>query len=157
MPLNQESARISAVEIASARNVAQLSEAQYERDVAIRDLVESGAFHLHTAPGPYQIFFAVKGGRIALDVTAQNGDICALTIPLSPFRKLVKDYFLICESHIQATRLVRADQLQTLDMARRGVHNEGAELLQSLLDTKAAMDFNTARRIFTLICILQIA
>lgn len=149
--------RIISVEVAAARNVASLAMVAAERDVAIRDLIESGEFTLKNAKGPYRFSFTAQVGKIVIYVQADDQSQHRLELTFTPFKRLIKDYFLICESHIEATRFAHADQLQTLDMARRGIHNEGAELVKSLLDSKAAMDFNTARRIFTLICVLQIA
>lgn len=149
--------RITEVQLQAARNVARMQEVAYERDVAVRDLIESGELTLLGAPGPYTLSMTMDGSRTNLAVTAAGGSLHMLSLPVSPFRRLIKDYFLICESHIEATKWAHTDHLQTLDMARRSIHNEGAELVKSLLDSKASMDFNTARRIFTLMCVLHIA
>lgn len=150
--------RIQAVTLQAGRNVARVADAAYERDVAVRDLIESGAIDLVAGEkGPYSLHLAADAGKVNLTVTStQSGAERTLQLSLSPFRRLIKDYFLICESHIEATKWAHTEHLQTLDMARRGIHNEGAELLKSLLDSKAVMDFNTARRVFTLICVLHI-
>ncbi len=150
--------RIEAVTLASGRNVARVSDAAYERDVAVRDLIESGSLSLIPhQDGPFSLHLAMDSGNVSLRIGTGAGETRVLQVSMAPFRRLIKDYFLICESHIEATKWARNDHLQTLDMARRGIHNEGAELLKSLLDSKAVMDFNTARRIFTLMCVLHIA
>lgn len=149
--------RITQVHLQAARNVTRMQEVAYERDVAVRDLIESGEFSLPDATGPYTLNLTMDGQRMHLSVVATDGSAHMLSLPVSPFRRLIKDYFLICESHIEATKWAHTEHLQTLDMARRSIHNEGAELMKSLLDSKASMDFNTARRIFTLMCVLHIA
>ncbi len=149
--------RITQVHLQAARNVLRMQEVAYERDVAVRDLIESGEFSVPDAVGPYILNLTIDAQRMYLSIVAADESAHMLSLPVSPFRRLIKDYFLICESHIEATKWAHTDHLQTLDMARRSIHNEGAELVKSLLDSKAAMDFNTARRIFTLMSVLHIA
>lgn len=152
-----QSRSICNVTLHAGRNVARVIDAAYERDIAVRDLIESGEMHLTGGEsGPYSLHLTIDAGRVNLTITPENAPPRVLQVSISPFRRLIKDYFLICESHIEATKWAHTEHLQTLDMARRGIHNEGAELLKSLLDSKAVMDFNTARRIFTLICVLHI-
>jgi len=130
---------------------------EHERAVAIYDLVEDNSF----APvghdgGPYCLRLQVIGNRLVFDIrTADDQPVVAHHLSLSPFRRLVKDYFLVCESYYQAIRAATPSQIEAIDMGRRGLHNEGSELLVERLKHKIALDFDTARRLFTLITVLH--
>jgi uncharacterized protein (UPF0262 family) len=136
---------------ASSRDV------EHERAVAIYDLVEDNSF----APdghdgGPYCLTIALAGNRLVLDVTTEAGErVTAHHLSLTAFRKLVKDYFQICDSYYQAIRTSTPSQIEAIDMGRRGLHNEASELLVERLKGKIAIDFDTGRRIFTLITALH--
>ena len=107
--------------------------------------------------GPYRIKLAVEDGRLALEVADQDGQVLELLVlGLGRFRRPVREYFAICDSYYQAIRKATASEIETIDMARRGVHNEAAELLVERLAGKVETDFATARRLFTLICVLHI-
>ena len=150
---------ITAITLDDASILRRTPEVEHERRVAMADLLEENAFTLKKGerPGPYTIFISVKDNRLLLRNEGENfADPHDITLPLSPFRGIIKDYFLMCESYFEAIKYATPDRIQTLDMARRGVHNEGSELLNSLLDSEVAMDFNTARRLFTLICVLHV-
>ena len=130
---------------------------EHERAVAIYDLVEENSF----APeghdgGPYCLKLQVLGNRLIFDIrTEDDRPVVAHHLSLSPFRGLVKDYFLVCESYYQAIRTATPTQIEAIDMGRRGLHNEGSELLMERLKHKIALDFDTARRLFTLITVLH--
>ena len=129
-----------------------------ERASAIHDLLAKNTFRvLNNNHGPYYVRIGVAGNSLHLQVRdCLRNELPLVTIPLAPFRRLIKDYFLICESFQLAHTGHDRMRLQTIDMARRGLHNEGADILQERLSTFAELDFDTARCLFTLICVLQI-
>ena len=109
-----------------------------------------------TARGPFVLHLAVQDGRLVFDIRRANGTrLAVIGLALGPFRGLVKDYQLLVDSHIKAVEEGRAEQIQAIDMGRRGLHNEGATLMRQRLDGKIAIDFATARRLFTLVCVLH--
>ena len=106
--------------------------------------------------GPYKVNLAIRDKRLVFDVLTEADDKAAeFHLSLGPFRQVVKDYFQICESYYQAVRTLPPSQIETIDMARRGIHNEGSRVLQERLDGKVDVDSDTARRLFTLICVLH--
>ena len=108
-------------------------------------------------PGPFHLHLGIEENRLILDVRRENGDsLERITLPLTPFRGIVKDYFLICESYFNAIRRSTPSQIEAIDMGRRGRHNEGSEMLRERLADKVTVDLNTARRLFTLLCVLHI-
>ena len=134
-------------------------EIEHERAVAIFDILEEN----HFAPtnhdgGPYGLTLSIEDRqRLVLDIKAESGDpVERMTLSLAPFRRIVKDYFQICESYFDAIKRLTPSQIETIDMARRGLHNEGSEMLTERLRDKVDMDSDTARRLFTLICVLHI-
>ena len=130
---------------------------EHERAVAIYDLIEDNSF----APadhddGPYALHLSITENRLVFDIRQQDGTpLMAHLLSLTPFRKIVKDYFMICDSYYKAIRTATPTQIEAIDMGRRGLHNEGSELLQERLKEKIDVDFDTARRLFTLICVLH--
>ena len=133
-----------------------------ERKVAIFDLLEENSFVLpgntdRPAPdGPYALDLSIKERRLVFDLQTEAGAKAAeFHLSLGPFRQVVKDYFQICESYFEAVKTMPPSQIETVDMARRGIHNEGARVLQERLEGKADLDNDTARRLFTLICVLH--
>lgn len=131
---------------------------EHERAVAIFDLLEDNRFKPvgDTGVGPYQLKLSVVEGKLVFLITRENGDDVATHIlSLGPFKRIVRDYYMICESYYEAIKTAAPGQIETIDMARRGVHNDGSETLQTRLDGKIEVDFDTARRLFTLICVLQ--
>jgi len=137
-------------------------EIEQERNVAVFDLLESNHFVLpdradRKAPeGPYDLTLAIREKRLVFDIKTQEKELAAeFHLSLSPFRQVVKDYFQICESYFEAVKTLPPSQIETIDMARRGIHNEGSRILQERLDGKAEVDTDTARRLFTLICVLH--
>lgn len=130
---------------------------EHEREVAIFDLLESNFFALEgEASGPYTLKLSIVDNRLVFDVgDADQNPITAFILSLSPFRKVIKDYFLICESYFEAIKSAPPSRIEAVDMARRGVHDEGSELLKERLKGKISLDLDTARRLFTLICALH--
>jgi uncharacterized protein (UPF0262 family) len=130
---------------------------EHERAVAIYDLIEDNSF----APvdhdgGPYALHLAITENRLVFDIRLDDGaPVVAHLLSLTPFRRIVKDYFLICDSYYKAIRTATPSQIEAIDMGRRGLHNEGSELLRERLKEKIEVDFDTARRLFTLICVLH--
>jgi uncharacterized protein (UPF0262 family) len=133
------------------------ADVEHERAVAIYDLLEENVF----APnghegGPYTLNLGISENRLAFDIRLSDGTaVIVHMLSLTPFRKIVKDYFLICESYYQAIRTAMPSQIEAIDMGRRGLHDEGSRLLMDRLDGKVQVDFDTARRLFTLICVLH--
>lgn len=132
-------------------------EIEHERAVAIYDLLEENSFcPVGQDGGPYVLHLAITGNRLVFDIRLADGTpVVAHHLSLSPLRRIVKDYFLICESYYQAIRTSSPSQIEAIDVGRRGLHNEGSELLMQRLDGKIAIDADTARRLFTLICVLH--
>jgi uncharacterized protein (UPF0262 family) len=132
------------------------SDAEHERTVAIQDLLEANSFTLaNNIAGPYRLRLSQSEGRLVLTfLDVKEEPVYTIGLSLSPFRRVVRDYFMIVDSYNQAIRSGSASQIETIDMTRRATHNEGSELLQERLKGKADFDFDTARRLFTLICAL---
>ncbi len=106
--------------------------------------------------GPYRVGLAIREKRLVFDILTEKGEKAAeFHLSLSPFRQVVKDYWAICESYFDAVKTMPPSQIETIDMARRGIHNEGARILQERLEGKAVIDTDTARRLFTLVCVLH--
>lgn len=132
-------------------------DAEHERQVAIYDLVEDNSFKaVNKAIGPYVLKLSIVDKRLIWEVATTDSEIATIVgLSLSPFRRIIKDYYIMCDSYFQAIRNSTPSQIETIDMARRGLHNEGSELLIARLDGKIEVDFTTARRLFTLICVLH--
>jgi uncharacterized protein (UPF0262 family) len=131
--------------------------AEHERRIALFDLKESNSFAVKGDDrGPYVLVLSMAEGRLALDVTAEDGERIVLHhMAMSALRKLIKDYTLICESYHNAIRTASPSQIEAIDMGRRGLHNEAAEVLQACLEDRFDIDLETARRLFTLVCALH--
>ena len=128
---------------------------EQERQIAIFDLLEDNYFHPEGAEsGPYDLKIGLVENRLAFDITGPGFEKRHL-LSLSPFRGVIKDYFMVCESYYHAIRNATPQQIEALDMGRRGLHNEGSQLLADRLEGKVAIDHDTARRLFTLICCLH--
>ena len=154
--------RISHIEIDDSDLPPPTPEIEQERRVAVFDLLEDNSFVLparedRAAPeGPYHLHLAIRERRLVFDLTTEGSDPAAqFHLSLGPFRQVVKDYFQICESYFDAVKKLPPSQIEAIDMARRGIHNEGARVLQERLEGKAELDVDTARRLFTLICVLH--
>ena len=131
---------------------------EHERRIAIYDLLEANSFQpVGEFEGPYNVLMGMEENRLELNI--RNSDDVPLTrvlVPLMPFRRIIKDYFTICESYFQAIKTAQPSKIEAIDMGRRGLHNDGSDLLRERLEGKIVVDNETARRLFTLICILQI-
>ncbi|QBY00112.1 UPF0262 family protein [Rhodophyticola sp. CCM32] len=150
------------IEIDTTGLPAPTPEIEQERKVAIFDLLEENSFNLPTREdravpaGPYRLVLAIRERRLVFGVTTDDGQAASeFHLSLSPFRQVVKDYWQICESYFDAVKKLPPSQIEAIDMARRGIHNEGARVLQERLEGKADVDMDTARRLFTLICVLH--
>lgn len=132
--------------------------AEHERRIALFDLKESNSFVVvGEASGPYVLTLAMAEGRLALDVGRENGERVVLHhMAMSGLRKLIKDYAMICESYHNAIRNASPSQIEAIDMGRRGLHNDAAEVLQMALAERFTVDLETARRLFTLVCALHV-
>jgi uncharacterized protein (UPF0262 family) len=155
-------ARITHIELDEATILWRNADIEQERRIAIFDLKEENVFRplrAHGAghEGPYRLRLAVNDGRLMLEIASEEGQhLETLILALGRFRRPIREYFAICDSYYQAIRKATAAEIETIDMARRGVHNEAAEMLLERLDGKVETDFATARRLFTLICVLHI-
>ena len=154
--------RIIEIELDDAGLPPPTPEIEQERKVAIFDLLEDNSFVLpkredRAVPeGPYKMNLSIRDKRLVFDLLTEADDKAAeFHLSLSPFRQVVKDYFQICESSFDAVKNLPPSQIETIDMARRGIHNEGSRVLQERLEGKAEIDTDTARRLFTLICVLH--
>lgn len=132
--------------------------AEHERRIALFDLKEANSFGVVGAErGPYVLVLSMQEGRLAFDVTDQQGERVVLHhLAMSALRKLIKDYALICDSYHNAIRNASPSQIEAIDMGRRGLHNEAAEVLQEALADRFEIDLETARRLFTLVCALHV-
>jgi len=154
--------RLFHIEIDDSDLPAATPEIEQERKVAIFDLLEDNEFSLlvrgarDIPPGPYSLKLAIRDRRLVFDLSTKTGAKAGeFHLSLGPFRQVVKDYFQICESYFDAVKRLPPSQIEAIDMGRRGIHNEGARLLRERLAGKAEVSTDTARRLFTLICVLH--
>ena len=153
--------RLIRVEIDDSALPPATPEMEQERRVAIFDLLEDNSLALPGRPeqpapsGPYALLLAVRDRRLVFELSSEGGErLAEFHLSMGPFRQVVKDYFQTCESYFDAVKRLPPAQIEAIDMARRGIHNEGARTLQERLDGKATVDIDTSRRLFTLICAL---
>lgn len=138
------------------------ADVEQERRIAIYDLIEENSFKAVRSweegyEGPYRVFMRVADGRLVIEIRRpDDSPLEAVILGLASLKRAIRDYFAICESYYQAIRQATPQQIETVDMARRAIHNEAAEQLKARLDGKIEVDFDTARRLFTLICVLHI-
>jgi uncharacterized protein (UPF0262 family) len=157
-PSADPSKRIAKIELDEHTVVRRNQDVEHERSVAIFDLLEENYF----APrghdgGPFHLKLGIAENRLILDIgDTSDQPLERVMLPLAAFRGLVKDYFMICESYYAAIRQATPSQIEAIDMGRRSLHNEGSEFLRERLAEKIEVDFDTARRLFTLICVLHI-
>ncbi len=149
--------RLVAVLIDEETLAASGPDAEHERRVAIFDLIEENSFAVDGHDrGPYVLALSQAERRLIFSVRTESGeDVHTFVLSMGPFRGVIRDYFMICDSYYEAIRTSAPHQIEAIDMARRGIHNEGSELLKERLAGKIAIDFQTARRLFTLICALH--
>ncbi len=149
--------RIIDVELDDRTIIWRNADVEQERRIAIFDLLEENHFAPAGHEGPFRILVRVEDNRLAIDLKDQeHRPLETVRISLGRFRRLIRDYFAVCDSYFKAIRSDTPHGIETVDMARRGLHNEAAELLQECLKDRIEMDFDTARRLFTLICVLHI-
>jgi uncharacterized protein (UPF0262 family) len=151
-------ARIIDIRLDAQSIVRWSPEVEHERQVALFDLLESNVFELENGfPGPYRVEMSLRGTTLVFRVAQENGgEDAEITLAMRPFRRLIKDYFLICDSYFKAIRTASPSRIEAIDMGRRGLHDEGAGKLVDALAGKARIDAETGRRLFTLICVLHI-
>jgi uncharacterized protein (UPF0262 family) len=149
--------RLVAVTLDEASIGRSNEDVEHEREVAIYDLLELNSFApVGNDGGPYKLHLAVDGSRLVFDIRNEDDTpVVAHLLSLSPLRRIVKDYYLICDSYYAAIRTATPDKIEAIDMGRRGIHNEGSRILMERLKGKVTVDVDTARRLFTLICVLH--
>lgn len=155
--------RIARIALDEGKVLRRSPEVEHERTVALSDLLETNSFAPLAADGavlargPYDVFLSIADNRLNLLVKDMaDEELSRVVLPLTPFRSVIRDYFLICESYFEAIKQASVQRVEAIDMARRGLHNEGSEILAGLLRERVQVDFETARRLFTLICVLHI-
>lgn len=155
--LSPEQARLVEVTLDSGSIGRNSADVDHEREVAIFDLLERNSFALENHDGgPYTLHLSLADNRLVFTIGDENrAPMANVMLSLSPFRRLVKDYFLMCESYYQAIKTAPASRIEAIDMGRRGLHDEGSRLLMERLKGKILIDIATARRLFTLICALH--
>ncbi|THV17112.1 UPF0262 family protein [Rhizobium rhizophilum] len=129
---------------------------EHERAVAIFDLIEENTFEPAGHPGgPYKLFLSLVDRKLVFSIKTETGeDVAVHILSLTPLQRIIKDYFMICESYYEAIRSSTPSQIEAIDMGRRGIHNDGSQTLMDRLSGKIKIDFDTARRLFTLVCVL---
>ena len=157
-----ETNRLIHVELDDRGLPAPTPEVERERKVALFDLIEENVFGLvqrgdRVVPvGPYQLFLSIKDRRVVCDVRTEDGaQASEFHLSVSPLKQVIKDYFQICESYFDAVKKLPPAQIEAIDMGRRGIHDEGSRQLLDRLEGKIETDMPTARRLFTLICVLH--
>ncbi|MDZ4737673.1 MAG: UPF0262 family protein [Rhodospirillaceae bacterium] len=154
----QSASRIAKITLDERSVVRRSAEVEHERAVAIYDLIEDNSFRLFgDEAGPYSLHLSIEENRLIFDARdTEEQPRRRIALALTPFRMIVKDYFQVCESYFSAIRTASPSQIEAIDMGRRALHNEGSELLRQRLEGKIELDLDTARRLFTLICVLHI-
>lgn len=150
--------RIVGLELDQKSIVRWNSQVEHERDVAIFDLLEGNFFRLvDGCDGPYRVFLSLRESTLILRVHGDDdSEPVEVALGIRSFRRVIKDYFMICDSYFQAIKGATPARIEAIDMARRGLHNEGSDLLQQALEGRVEIDRDTARRLFTLVCVLHI-
>ena len=153
-----ETSRLVNISLDERTVVRRSADVEHERAVAIFDLLEENHFALAgDRTGPYSLHLSVQENRLLFDVRDEaEQPIEVVALPLAPFRRIVKDYFVVCESYFDAIKTASPSRIEAIDMGRRGLHNEGSEILRERLDGRIDVDFDTARRLFTLLCVLHV-
>ena len=156
--ISDQATRIAEIHLDSGSIVRWSREVEHERQVAVFDLIERNSFKLvDDFAGPYRVELSLREAKLVLAVRAlEAGPASELVLSMRPFRRLIQDYFLICNSYFEAIKNASPSRIEAIDMGRRGLHNEGAEKLADALAGKVELDSETARRLFTLICVLHI-
>lgn len=150
--------RIANINLDKTSVISLSPQVDHERKVAIFDLLEDNCFDpVGLASGPYSLILMIEDNRLVFDVRSENDqELGKFNLPVGTFRRIVKDYFIICDSYYEAIKRSSPSQIEAIDMGRRGLHNEGAEILKEKLADKVMINETTARRLFTLVCVLHI-
>ena len=156
--MSESQHRITALELDQKSIVRWSPQVEHERSVAIFDLLEGNHFKLvDGAKGPYSVVLSLRESSIVLAVSPEaSGEPVEVVLTTRAFRRVIKDYFMICDSYFQAIKGATPSRIESIDMARRGLHNEGSDILREALDGRVEIDHDTARRLFTLVCVLHI-
>jgi uncharacterized protein (UPF0262 family) len=156
-PSSKETDRMVAVTLDEDSISSTSRDVEHERAVAIYDLLEENSFAPHGgAEGPFTLRLSITGSRLMFDIRRSDGTpVIAHLLSLSPLSRIVKDYYTVCDSYYAAIRTATPDRIEALDMGRRALHDEGSQILLERLKRKVSVDFGTARRLFTLICVLH--
>ena len=152
-----DKARIVSIEIDEKSLAPAGPDADHERKVAIFDILEGNTFRIvgHEG-GPYAVVLSLADNRLVFDVAEESGaPVRKMMLSLTTLRRVIKDYFMICDSYYDAIRNSTPSQIEAIDMGRRGLHNEGSQILTEKLADKVEVDFDTSRRLFTLVCALH--
>jgi uncharacterized protein (UPF0262 family) len=154
----EKTSRLIDIQLVEKTAVRRRPEAEHERKVAIFDLIEANHFLPAVVhPGPYKLYLSAEETRLIFDIRASDdAELTRVPLALQPFRGIVKDYFKVCESYYSAIKTATPSRIEAIDMGRRGLHDEGSRLLQSELAGRIDIDHDTARRLFTLLCVLHI-
>jgi uncharacterized protein (UPF0262 family) len=154
----QRQPRLVDVQLVEKTIVRRRPEAEHERKVALFDLIEANHFAPAVEhPGPYKLYLSAEETRLIFDIrSADDAELTRVPLALQPFRGIVKDYFKVCESYYQAIKGATPSRIEAIDMGRRGLHDEGSRMLQSELAGRIEIDHDTARRLFTLLCVMHI-
>ena len=148
--------RLVKIELDDATGPRRSAEAEQERAIAIYDILEENQFGVPEHMGPFHLYFKLEGRHVHFDIrNVDDIEIAQFFMAMGPMRRVIRDYFHVCDTYYDAIRNKSPSQIQAIDMGRRALHNEGSELLQVRLEGKVMTDFKTARRLFTLICALQ--
>ena len=153
----QNAGRLTAVTLDESSIGRASHDVEHERAVAIYDLLADNTFKpVGLDGGPYTLQLGIRGNRLVFDIRLTDGTpVIAHMLSLAPFRRIVKDYFVVCDSYYAAIRTATPDRIEALDMGRRGLHDEGSHIVMERLKRKVELDFDTARRLFTLITVLH--
>ncbi len=156
-PRKAPAGRLAAITLDEASLGSSTDDIEHERRVAIYDLIEDNSFRpVGHDGGPYSLHLGMRGDRLVFDIRLTDGTpVIAHMLSLAPFRRIVKDYFTVCDSYYAAIRTATPDRIEALDMGRRGLHDEGSRIVMERLKRKVDVDFDTARRLFTLITVLH--
>ena len=157
--MSDDTHRIVQIELDEKSVVSRSPQVEHERKVAIYDLLEDNSFRPLEIDhaGPYALRLSIQENRLVFDIDdVDKNHLVKITLPVSVLKRVVRDYFMICDSYFKAIKTLSPSQIEAIDMGRRGLHNEGAEILRTRLEDRVDMNLRTARRLFTLVCVLHI-
>ncbi|MBT6032185.1 MAG: UPF0262 family protein [Kordiimonadaceae bacterium] len=160
--IEQRTRKLCHIELDEKSIIRRNVDIEHERRVAIFDLLETNRFSpksdlTNNDPGPYRALLRIEDNRLAIDLkNTDDIDLSTIVMPLSPLRRVIKEYFIVCDSYYSAVKTASPQKIKAIDIGRRSLHNEGSQILLERFSDKVHIDFETARRLFTLICVLQI-